>query len=232
MKVGIMQPYFFPYIGYWQLINSVDIFVVYDEIEYTKKGWINRNKILVNESPKTITIPIKKDSDFLNVNERYISDSWFQSKHKMLNLIKSSYVKAPQFKQIMPFIAECLSTKENNLFKFLYLNLTKVIDLLEIKTDIVISSHLNIDQSLKSQDKVISICKTLNASTYINPKGGVDLYDKKFFKQNGINLKFISSNEINYQQYNNFFPWLSIIDVLMFNDLPTVKGYLCNFSSK
>ena len=86
MKVAIMQPYFLPYIGYLQLLNSVDKFILYDDIEYTKKGWINRNRIVDGE---IITLPLKKDSDYLNVVERRLSDDWRKQKTKLLNKIES-----------------------------------------------------------------------------------------------------------------------------------------------
>ncbi len=83
MKLAIMQPYFFPYIGYFQLINTVDEFVVYDNIEFTKKGWINRNRILVNGKDEYITLPIKKDSDFLHVKDRFLAETWSKDSAKM-----------------------------------------------------------------------------------------------------------------------------------------------------
>jgi len=229
MKVAIMQPYFFPYIGYWQLIAAVDKFVIYDNIKYTKKGWINRNKILTNDKAKTFTLPIQKDSDFLDVNQRYISDSW--DKHKMLNLIKASYSRAPQYKKIVSLIEKCLFIENKNLFEFLYINLINVLDFLEIKTDIVISSTLNIDNNLKSKDRVIATCKKLNATQYINPQGGINLYNKLEFEKNRIDLKFLFSDQIVYKQYSDrFLPWLSIIDMLMFNDITTIKKFLQQFT--
>jgi hypothetical protein len=229
MKVAIMQPYFFPYIGYWQLINTVDKFVIYDNIKYTKKGWINRNQILVNNDAKMFTVPIQKDSDFLDVNQRFISDSW--DKSKMLNLIKSSYSKSPQYKKVIPLIEKCLLVEEENLFNFLYVNLTNILDFLEIKTDIIISSTLDIDHNLKSQDRVIATCKKLGATQYINPQGGINLYNKLDFEKNRIDLKFLFSDQIVYKQYSDrFLPWLSIIDILMFNDITTIKNFLQQFT--
>lgn len=231
MKVAIMQPYFFPYIGYWQLINAVDKFVIYDNIKYTKKGWINRNQILANNKAKIFTAPIQKDSDLLDVNQRFISDSW--DKSKMLNLIKSSYSRSPQYKKVMPLIEKCLLVEEENLFNFLYVNLTNILDFLEIKTDIIISSTLDIDHNLKSQDRVIATCKKLGATQYINPQGGINLYNKLEFEKNRIDLKFLFSDQITYKQYSDrFLPWLSIIDILMFNETTTIKKFLQQFTLK
>jgi hypothetical protein len=231
MKLAIMQPYFMPYIGYFQLMNSVDKFVIYDNIQYTKKGWINRNRILVNGKDQLITLPIKKDSDYLNVVERELSEPWDKDKSKMLNIIKASYNKAPYFKETFELISKCLNTPEINLFKFIYDSIVLINDHLEIKTPIVISSTIDTNHTLKSQDKVLSLCKAQNADVYINSIGGVELYDKETFKQNNIKLSFIKSNPIKYKQFNNeFIPWLSIIDVLMFNSKEEIKKYLNEYT--
>ena len=230
MRLAIMQPYFMPYIGYFQLINSVDKFVIYDNIQYTKKGWINRNRILANGKDQLITLPIKKDSDYLNVVERELSESWDKDKSKMLNVIKASYNKAPYFQETFELISKCLNNPEANLFRFIYDSIVLINDHLEIKTPIVISSTIDADHALKSQDKVLSLCKEQNADVYINSIGGVELYDKETFKQNNIKLNFIKSNPIQYKQFNNeFVSWLSIIDVMMFNSKEQIKEYLNNY---
>jgi hypothetical protein len=231
MKVAIMQPYFFPYIGYFQLINSVDKFIIYDNIQYTKKGWINRNRILVNKKDQLITLPIRKDSDYLNIIERELSESWEIDKNKMLNVIKSSYNKAPYFQDTFELISKCLNNPETNLFKFIYDSIISINNYLEIKTPIIISSTVDIDHTLKSQDKVLSLCKKQNTDTYINSIGGVELYDKETFKKNNIELNFIKSNPIQYKQFNNeFISWLSMIDVMMFNSKQQIKEYLNNYT--
>ena len=220
-----------PYIGYFQLINSVDKFVIYDNIQYTKKGWINRNRILANGKDQLITLPIKKDSDYLNVVERELSESWDKDKSKMLNVIKASYNKAPYFQETFELISKCLNNPEANLFRFIYDSIVLINNHLEIKTPIIISSTIDADHTLKSQDKVLSLCKEQNADVYINSIGGVELYDKETFKQNNIKLNFIKSNPIQYKQFNNeFVSWLSIIDVLMFNSKEQIKEYLNNYT--
>lgn len=220
-----------PYIGYFQLINSVDQFIIYDNIQYTKKGWINRNRILVNGKDQLITLPIKKDSDYLNVVERELSESWEKDKNKMLNIIKASYSKSHYFQEAFELILKCLNNPEKNLFRFIYDSIVLINDYLEIKTPIVISSTINADHTLKSQDKVLSLCKAQNVDVYINSIGGVELYDKETFKQNNIELNFIKSNPIQYKQFNNeFISWLSIIDVLMFNSKEEIKKYLNNYT--
>lgn len=227
MKVAIMQPYFFPYIGYFQMMNAVDEFVVYDNIEFTKKGWINRNRILVNNSDAYITLTVKKDSDYLNIVERSLADTWPDERKKMLNRISESYRKAPYFKDVFPLMESCILYNETNLFKFILNSLKLTKDYLDIKTKLIISSSINIDHSLKSEKKVIAICNALKCDNYINPIGGLELYDKSEFKSKGIELQFIKAQNVNYKQFNNeFIPWLSIIDVMMFNSKEQIKKYL------
>ena len=213
-----MQPYFFPYIGYFQLMNIVDEFVVYDNIQYTKKGWINRNRILLNGKEQFLTIPLKKGSDFLHVKDRKLSENWDSDRVHIINRIKASYSKAPFFKDVFPLIEDCLMYKNNNLFDFVFYSITSIKNYLNISTKLIISSNLTIDHNLKSEDKVISICKFKNAFIYINPIGGQQLYNSKKFNDNGINLSFLKANIFEYKQFNNkFIPFLSMIDVLMFN---------------
>jgi hypothetical protein len=229
MKVAIMQPYFFPYIGYFQLINAVDVFVLYDEIEYTKKGWINRNRLLKNGSDELFSLPLKKDSDFLMINQRYLSDNWSKDKKKMLNTFNEAYRKAPFFKETFILIEDSLNYSNMNLFDFLYETIKRICEHLNIETKIIVSSTLDFDNNLKSADKVLNICKILKANEYINPIGGVELYNKVFFKNKDIALHFLKAKNVVYKQFeNNFIPFLSIIDVLMFNSTEEVKKMIAS----
>ena len=231
MKLAIMQPYFMPYIGYFQLINSVDEFVIYDNIQYTKKGWINRNRILVDNKDQLLTIPLQKDSDYLNIIDRKIAGSWVEDRKKLVNVLKSSYSKAPYFKEAFELIQECLLCDKNNLFEFILNSLNKINLYLEINTPIILSSTINIDHNLKSQNKVLSICEAQKATTYVNAIGGTELYNKEIFKLKNINLNFIKSEKIEYNQFNgNFISWLSIIDVMMFNSKDKIKEYLNSYT--
>lgn len=219
-----MQPYLFPYIGYFQLMNAVDEFIIYDNIQFTKKGWINRNRILVNGADNYITLPLKKDSDYLDIKNRFLSDEWPSERKKILNRITESYRKAPQFNFVYPIIENILMTEERNLFSFILNSLKVVNQYLDIKTPLIISSSIPINHDLKAANKVIEICKARKATTYINPIGGVELYSKEEFMNEGLELQFLKANNINYPQFkNDFVPFLSIIDVMMFNSLADIK---------
>jgi len=225
-----MQPYFIPYIGYFQLLNAVDEFVIYDNIEYTKKGWINRNRMLVNGKDAYITLPLKKDSDYLFIRDRFIADSWSSEKNKLLNRIVQLYRIAPYFKTVYPVIENIILYEENNLFKFLMNSLELIKDYLQIPTPFVVSSTIPINFALKGKEKVIEICKSRGATVYINPIGGVQLYSKDYFKEQGLDLHFLKTSEFTYKQFNHdFVPFLSIMDVMMFNSKDEIKGCLNSY---
>jgi len=216
MKIGIMQPYFFPYIGYFQLIKAVDVFVVYDNIKYTKKGWINRNRILQNGKDMMFSLPLKSDSDYLDVCERELAADF--NRDKMLNQINGAYRRAPYFEQTFPLVERVVRYEDKNLFRFLHNSIIATCKYLVIDTEIRVSSEIAIDHSLKNQDKVLALCEAFGASTYVNAIGGMELYSKETFLDKGIELKFIKSKPFEYTQFgNDFVAWLSIIDVMMFN---------------
>lgn len=231
MTIGIMQPYFLPYIGYFQLINAVDRFVVYDNIEFTKKGWINRNRFLLNGTDTMFTIPLKKDSDFLNVNERFLADNSHEQIDKIKRQIISAYKKTKQFEMVYPIVEKCFDfTETKNLFEFIFNSIKVVCNYLEISTELVAASVLGIGRELKGEEKVIAICKQQSADTYINAIGGTDLYSSDVFLRENISLKFIKTQTFSYSQsLNEFVPYLSILDVVMHNDKKTVQEYLTRY---
>lgn len=230
MKIGIMQPYFLPYIGYWQLLNAVDKYVIYDDVNYIKGGWINRNRILINKEAKYFNVKLNGASPNKLINEVEVSlDEVYQK--KLLKTIEENYKKAPFFYKIFPVIQRIVENKEINLAKYLEYSIREICSYLDIKTELIISSNLEKNNSLKGKDKVIEICKKLGGSEYYNAIGGQELYSFEEFKSNGIELKFLKTEEINYQQFNNeFVPYLSILDVMMFNSKEKVKEFLNNYS--
>lgn len=222
MKAAIMQPYFFPYIGYFQLIAAVDLFIVYDNIKYTKKGWINRNRILQSGNDVSFSLPLKSDSDFLDVRDRELAADF--NRGKLLNQIKGTYRHAPYFTQTFPLIEQVVQYEECNLFKFIHNSIVRTCQHLGITTNIKISSDFPIDHTMKNQEKVLALCGAVGADAYLNAIGGIDLYSKNTFLDKGIELKFISSKPFEYAQFGNeFVPWLSIIDVMMFNPLESIR---------
>lgn len=227
MTLAIMQPYLLPYIGYWQLMNAVDVFVIYDNIQFSKKGWFHRNNFLMNGERTMFTIPLKKDSDFLNVVERRLSDDSEKQIGKIIAQIKNSYKKSPYYDDVFPLIEEIFLYHEKNLFLYIKHSIEMICNYLNIDTQIVVSSIIEIDHTLKAQDKVIAINKSLNSTKYINPIGGTELYDIESFKKETIELQFLESEVPEYKQFGDkFIPFLSIIDVMMFNSKEQIQDML------
>ena len=225
MKIGIMQPYFLPYLGYWQIMNMVDKYIVYDNIQYTKKGWFNRNRFLQNGHDELFSINLEKASDFLDVRERNISPVF--NRVKLLEQFKNSYRKAPYFKENFPLIEHIVMYPEKNLFKYLFNSIQTVHDAFDMKSELIISSDVDIDHSKKAAEKVKALVLAVGGNEYINPIGGVDLYSYIDFKKSGIDLKFHKISDIKYKQFDNeFIPCLSIVDVLMFNSIQKTKEML------
>jgi hypothetical protein len=227
MKLAVMQPYFLPYIGYYQLIAAVDTFVIYDNIKYTKKGWINRNRMLVDGAVKTFTLPLKGAADSLQIVQREISPD-FQPQ-KLINQFKAAYRRAPSFSHTMPLLERAIGNRLTNLFDFLRDSILATTGHLGLDTRIITSSTVDIDHDLKGQNKVIALCRALGADTYINTIGGVELYSREDFRTCGVDLKFIRSEPFEYPQGGNaFVPCLSIVDILMHNPLDVVKQHVLN----
>ena len=220
-----MQPYLFPYIGYFQLINAADKFVILDDVNYINRGWITRNRILVNGREHLFSIPIKKASQNKLILECELSDEIWHG--KLLKTIEMSYKKAPLFNEVFPLIANSINNKEKNLSLYIFYHLQRIFDYLKVETFIIPSSSGYETKQLRAQEKIIEICKKEQATHYINPIGGTELYDKSRFEQENIQLNFLKTNEISYSQNTkNFVPWLSIIDVMMFNSKEEIKSML------
>jgi len=220
-----MQPYFLPYLGYWQLLAAVDRFVVYDNIQYTKKGWINRNRFLRDGTDAFFTLPLKKASDFLDVAQRSLADDF--TPKALLNPVAAAYRRAPYFDAVFPVFESIVTAAPRNLFEFLLNSLVVTASYLQITTPIVVSSTVAIDHGLKAEDKVIALCRALGADRYVNFIGGRDLYSADAFAAAGVELSFIQARPIDYPQLGGpFVPALSILDVMMFNSVEAVRRLL------
>jgi hypothetical protein len=221
---AIMQPYFLPYIGYWQLMYNVDCFVIHDDIKYTKKGWINRNRYLLNGQPQLFSIPLRKDSDNLLVCDRYLSEVALAELPKIKRKLESAYRGAPAFEQGCALLEQVLTCREQNLFDFLMHSIQSVRDFLGLQTRLVVSSSLGVSRELKGQSRVIAICKAVGCSEYLNPIGGLELYEPDAFRSSGIELFFQRVQLIEYRQFDNLFiPNLSILDAIMFLGVEGVR---------
>lgn len=221
MKVAIMQPYFFPYIWYWQLINSVDTFVIYDDVNYIKQWYINRNFILINNKKNLFSLQLIWSSSNKKINE---INTW-NNKNKLIKTIKNTYKNAPYYNDTINLIEEIIWYEEINLWKYLWNLIIKISNYLDIKTNFLYSSEIEKNNNLKWKDKVIEICNKLNAKTYINSIWWKELYNSNDFLIKWINLFFLETIIQEYKQFNNeFIPYLSIIDIMMFNSKEEIKN--------
>ncbi|MBE0434975.1 MAG: WbqC family protein [Methylomicrobium sp.] len=227
MKLAIMQPYFFPYLGYFQLIDAVDAFVVYDDVSFIKGGWINRNFIVAQGEKSRITLQLQGASPNLPINQISIGGN----RAKLLKSIGQSYAKAPQYAEVMPLLEEILSSDERNLAVFLAFSLRRICDYLQLRPHWYLSSELRKDNALRGQDKVLAICRELGATHYINVPGGRDLYDHASFESAGMRLLFLAPKTVEYSQTGTgFVPNLSIVDVMMFNSLERCRSLLKEYT--
>ena len=228
MRVAIMQPYFLPYMGYWQLINAVDVFVVYDNIKYTKKGWINRNRFLSNDKVDTFTLPLVKSSDSDFINQKKLVPNFSEELSKIKRRLDGAYCNASNFEEGKSIFDSATSSQSFNLFDYLDNSIRTVCSVLGITTKIVNSSALPVDHSLKGQERVIDICAYFQAKSYINPPGGVNLYRSNDFALKSINLMFISPRIKPYKQVNTvqFQENLSIVDLFFNLDKDAIKQQL------
>ena len=227
MRIAIMQPYFFPYIGYFQLVNSVDKFVFYDDVNFIKNGWINRNRILINGDANYLTINLKSASPNKLINEIEIIDN----RPKLAKTIQMAYKKAPYFENAWPVIKNCLEFDAEKLSEIAIFSVKAVSEYLGLQTRFEISSVSYPEtKGLAKAERLIQICKKNNVTEYINPIGGKELYKKDEFENHNIPLSFIKSKDIEYNQFiKNFAPNLSIIDVMMFDSVEEIHSMLENF---
>ena len=230
MKIGIMQPYFFPYIGYFQLINMVDKYVVFDTAYFANNKWGFRNRILINGAPGFFRVSTLKASQNKRFNEIIVSGD-IEAKKKNIHALECAYKKAPHFPEVMPVLEQFLLADYDNLSEYNVASNRLICDFLGIKTEILLFSELGCDKDLKRQYKIFDVCRVLGGNEYITAIGGTELYDFEEFRENGVELAFLKPDDIVYPQFGGeFVPNLSIIDVMMFNSVPEIQDMLNRYT--
>jgi hypothetical protein len=235
MKLAIMQPYFFPYIGYWQLISAVDAFVLLDDVQYIRHGWVNRNRVLKHGGGwQYIMIPLQKHAVGESIKNIRPNDSedW---KSKILRQLEHYNYRggAPFYGETEALLREIFSKISNeNLTGINAIIIRELCRHLEIGTQLMISSEKNFDYRSVSDpgDWALSIAVQMQAQEYINPIGGKDLFDPDKFSSHHVELSFLKSDEITYRNAAVFEPWLSIVDVLMFNGRKGTQALLPKYT--
>lgn len=229
MKLGVMQPYFFPYLGYWQLINAVDRFVVYDDVNFMKGGWVNRNRILVNGEPVFITVPLRNASPNRRICDIEVHEGAFR-RDRLLKTISQAYRRAPHFEQVYPVIEKIVRNPERNLANYLDGSIRRICDLLGIQAKIVRSSEAYDNQDMKGQARILDICKREGANTYINAQGGSKLYDTHAFSEVGVELRFLKMCPVAYvDRRKHPDSYLSVVNLLMELGVEGVRLHLRDY---
>lgn len=216
MSVAIMQPYVFPYIGYFQLLDAVDSFVFYDDVSFIKRGWINRNSILINGQRHLFSIPCSRPNYNVPINKVSVDYNTFDSQ-KFLQTIRHGYSKAIFFEPIYALLEDFLNIKYSSIGEMASQSIIAVSSFLGLNKSYYSSARDFPDiKGFNKADRLINITKALNQQRYVNASGGRELYSKDYFHRNGIDLIFVEPRFVSYSQLtNNFIPGLSIIDCLM-----------------
>jgi len=230
MKLSVMQPYLFPYIGYFHLIEATDKIIFYDDVSFIKRGWINRNNILINAKDYLFTVPLEKPSQNKLINEiPVLNDEQFTK--TFFKQIQNAYQKAPFYKEVNEIIEHFFSKEYNNIADMAIASICMVYQYLDKELIWDKSSVFSPEtKGMEKADRLIQLSKKANCNHYINLKGGIELYDKSYFKKRGVTLNFTESILKEYTQFNhNFVPWLSILDVLMFCEKEEVLDQFKSF---
>lgn len=226
MKLAVMQPYLFPYIGYFQLIYAADLFLIYDDVAYIKQGYINRNSILTQNGATRFTVPVPGAS-----SNKLISDLKFsENVGKVLKTIEQSYSKAPYFQNVFPMIQEILEFEDRRIASVCQKSYESIFSYLGIRKEFKKTSELTYDRSASAQERLITLCRHFGADCYINSPGGRKLYAKSDFSEKGVTLKFINPLPADYSQENSdSVSNLSIIDMLMNCPAKKVGSFLRHY---
>jgi hypothetical protein len=229
MTLALMQPYLFPYLGYYQLIAAVDRFVIYDDVSYIKGGWINRNRWLVGGVPRYFTFPVRDASSFRRIADICLSEdgAWAP---KLLKTFRQEYGRAPHFAAAFNLLEQIITLDEPHVSRRALACIRAVMAYLGINTPLVETSAWYGNADLRATDRVIDICHREGATRYVNSIGGQKLYDPSTFATAGIELRFLRLGPVEYRQFREpFVPWLSILDVIAFNPPDVICAFLKDY---
>jgi hypothetical protein len=229
-RLAVMQPYFFPYPGYFKLIQCTDVFVFLDDVNYINRGWINRNRILINGAASYLTIPCVKPSQnkCIHTIEHNLDDL---TRNKLLRKVQHAYSKAPFFDDVFPIIRDVIFSDKKYISDLAIHSVIKTCSYIGIKTRFLKSSDMNLPAVLRGSERILEICRREQAASYYNLPGGRELYDHNQFKESGISLHFLRTDRLTYSQFSGpFVPHLSVIDLMMFNSVNDIMDKLQDIS--
>jgi len=224
-----MQPYCFPYVGYFQLVHAVDTFVFFNDVNFIKKGWINRNRLLQNKKIAHFTIPLKKQSQNKKINEIQISD-YSKWKSKFFKTLHFNYRKAPHYDNAIELLGRICNRHYDFIHEFSSASVVEISQYLGMKKRFVFSDELGYEGN-SGTEKILSICRKAGAEVYINSQNGRHLYKTEDFGDRHVELQFLEPCLGKYRQFSDdFFEGLSIIDILMFNSQAKCRELLLNYT--
>jgi len=230
MRIAIMQPYLFPYLGYFQLMHAADKFLLLDDVNYINRGWVNRNNILVNDKPFRFTLPLQKVSQHKKINETMIAadEKW---KKKFMATLQAAYHQSPYFDEVFEMIKSIITSGELSLSIFLQNSLEKIVAYIGMETPMISVGSAETASSLKGQERILDLCLANKAEEYINLPGGKSLYNPVEFTNRNVRLLFIEPHFPVYTQPRQqaFVPGLSIIDILMNNSRESVLAMIKDY---
>lgn len=228
--LAVMQPYLFPYLGYFQLIAAADVFVLGDDLRYVRSGWVNRNRILHDHDARLIRFPLRKDAFELQINQRQLCSEFDDEAERLIGLITESYEQAPYFAQVMPLLERLIRFPQRNIALYAEHALREMCAYLHIVTPIMRSSDLILGSPVNKQERIIRMARTFEATTFITPEGGSVVYDRVHFAIHRLKVRFFRMGAVQYRQFGQpFVANLSIIDVLMFNCIEQVQHMLSQY---
>lgn len=229
MHLAVMQPYLFPYLGYYQLAFHVDSFVFLDDVNFIKRGFIQRNHLRLGHEGHRFVLPISNISQNRLINEHFFVDDG----GRLMALIQTAYGKAPYFESVFPLVREVICQSDRNVARLAANSIVQVFEYLGIKKEFLFSSDLTIDKRLRGQERIISICRALGAGSYTNACSGIELYSKDVFAEAKITLDFIYMRDAPYgPKVSLYIPRLSMIDILMLCPIHEIHALLGNYDVK
>jgi len=231
MPIAVMQPYIFPYLGYYQLVASVNRFVFFNDVNFIKKGWIHRNTIAVQQKPYRFTVPLQQVSQNKTIQDTQLHPVEYPRwRKKFLTTLNQAYKESPFFSEAYALVSNILSAEVDSIADLAANSVVTVSEYLGLNTQFAYSSNLPYDRNGNGQDKILSICRLQQASAYVNPIGGKELYQPEAFRQNNVQLRFLQSADTTYSQSNlDFIPNLSIIDILMHCSVSQINELLIQY---
>ena len=222
-SIAVMQPYFFPYLGYFQLMRSVETFVVYDDVQFIPRGWINRNYVLAAGRQHRLTLELRGGSRNREIREIGVGGN----RLRLLKMLRQTYAKAPYAQDALAILGPLLQSTEDNLSLYLVDTLRSLAAHFQLPCAIKLSSTLAKAADLRGQERILNVCRALRARSYVNAPGGRTLYAREAFAEQGIQLLFAEPRLPSYRQFGgDFVSGLSIIDVMMFNPPERIREML------